>query len=109
MLPAVFGLLAVLFGLLRVALRDRRDLVAENLLRRHQLAVLTRPTRRRPPTPSPARQAGLDPRPPPLPRLAAAPRLRPARDRRRLAPRGVAPRLVVALPLPARPTPAERR
>jgi len=48
MLPAVLGLLAVLFGLLCAALRDRRDLVAENLLLRHQLAVLTRPTRRRP-------------------------------------------------------------
>jgi transposase InsO family protein len=48
MLPAVFGLLPVLFGLLRAALRDRRDLVTENLLLRHQLAVLTRPTRRRP-------------------------------------------------------------
>jgi len=29
-------------------LRPRQDLVAENLLLRHQLAVLTRPTRRRP-------------------------------------------------------------
>ena len=29
-------------------LRPRRDLVAENLLPRHQLAVLTRPTRPRP-------------------------------------------------------------
>ena len=33
---------------LRAAVRDRSDLVAENLLLRHQLAVLTRPTRRRP-------------------------------------------------------------
>jgi transposase InsO family protein len=48
MLPAVFGLLAVLFGLLRAAFRDRGDLAAENLLLRHQLAVLTRPTGRRP-------------------------------------------------------------
>jgi transposase InsO family protein len=48
MLPTVFGLLAVMFGLLRAALRDRRDLVAENVLLRHQLAVLTRPARRRP-------------------------------------------------------------
>jgi hypothetical protein len=29
-------------------LRPRQDLVAENLLLRHQLAVLTRPTRTRP-------------------------------------------------------------
>ena len=32
----------------RAACRQRGDLVAENLLLRHQLAVLTRPTRRRP-------------------------------------------------------------
>src|SRR3954451_18066254 len=31
-----------------VVLRPRQDLVAENLLLRHQLAVLTRPTRTRP-------------------------------------------------------------
>ena len=48
MLTAVFGLLAVLFGLLCATFWNRRDLVAENLLLRHQLAVLTRPTRRRP-------------------------------------------------------------
>jgi transposase InsO family protein len=42
-------LLAALFGLLRASLRARSDLVLENALLRHQLAVLTRPTRRRPP------------------------------------------------------------
>ena len=41
-------LLALLLASLRGAVRDRTDLVAENLLLRHQLAVLTRPTRRRP-------------------------------------------------------------
>ena len=41
-------LLALLLAVLRAALRDRSDLLTENLLRRHQLAVLTRPTRRRP-------------------------------------------------------------
>jgi transposase InsO family protein len=45
---AVFELLALLLASLRGAVRDRTDLVAENLLLRHQLAVLTRPTRRRP-------------------------------------------------------------
>src|SRR5438132_8486918 len=40
--------LLLLFGLLRTAVRDREALVAENLLLRHQLAVLTRPTRKRP-------------------------------------------------------------
>jgi hypothetical protein len=40
--------LLLLFGLFRAAVRDRGDLVAENLLLRHQLVVLTRPTRRRP-------------------------------------------------------------
>jgi putative transposase len=45
---AVCELLALLLGSLRGAVRDRTDLVAENLLLRHQLAVLTRPTRRRP-------------------------------------------------------------
>jgi putative transposase len=49
MLVAMFGLLAVLLALLRASLCSRRDLVLENLLLRHQLAVLTRPTRRRPP------------------------------------------------------------
>jgi hypothetical protein len=45
---AVSELLALLVVSLRGADRDRSDLVAENLLLRHQLAVLTRPTRRRP-------------------------------------------------------------
>ena len=49
MLATMFGLLAGLFGLLRAALRSRSDLVLENLLLRHQLATLTRPTRKRPP------------------------------------------------------------
>jgi hypothetical protein len=40
--------LLLLVALLRAVLRARADLVAENLLLRHQLAVLTRPTRRRP-------------------------------------------------------------
>jgi transposase InsO family protein len=40
--------LGLLLALLRGAVRDRGDLVAENVLLRHQLAVLTRPTRRRP-------------------------------------------------------------
>jgi putative transposase len=40
--------LRLLFGCLHATVRDRGDLVAENLLLRHQLAVLTRPTRRRP-------------------------------------------------------------
>src|SRR3954451_6627765 len=38
----------LLLASLRAAVRDRVDVVAENLLLRHQLAVLTRPTRRRP-------------------------------------------------------------
>ena len=40
--------LTLLLAVLRAALRDRSDLLTENLLLRHQLAVLTRPTRRRP-------------------------------------------------------------
>jgi putative transposase len=40
--------LLLLVALLRAAVRDRNDVVAENLLLRHQLAVLTRPTRKRP-------------------------------------------------------------
>src|SRR4030095_4659119 len=43
----MFELLALLLGVVRAALRRRTDLVAENLLLRHQLAVLTRPTRQR--------------------------------------------------------------
>jgi hypothetical protein len=45
------GVLDLLWLVLSAALawlRPRRDLVAENLLLRHQLAVLTRPTRTRP-------------------------------------------------------------
>jgi putative transposase len=44
----MFGVLAGLIDLLHAALRSRRDLVLENLLLRHQLAALTRPTRKRP-------------------------------------------------------------
>src|SRR3954464_10970928 len=40
--------LTLLLAVLGAALRDRSALLAENLLLRHQLAVLTRPTRRRP-------------------------------------------------------------
>jgi transposase InsO family protein len=45
---AVSELLNLLLASLRGAVRNRSDLVAENVLLRHQLAVLTRPTRRRP-------------------------------------------------------------
>jgi putative transposase len=40
--------LLLLVSLFRVVLRSRADLVAENLLLRQQLTVLSRPTRRRP-------------------------------------------------------------
>ena len=40
--------LLLLLSLVRAAVRDRDALVTENLLLRHQLAVLTRPTRKRP-------------------------------------------------------------
>ena len=40
--------LTLLLASVRGAVRDRSDLLTENLLLRHQLAVLTRPTRRRP-------------------------------------------------------------
>jgi hypothetical protein len=40
--------LALLLAAVLAALRTRRGLVVENALLRHQLAVLTRPTRRRP-------------------------------------------------------------
>jgi hypothetical protein len=40
--------LLLLLGLFRATVCSRGDLVAENLLLRHQLAVLTRPTRKRP-------------------------------------------------------------
>jgi putative transposase len=42
----MFELLALVLAVLRAGLRSRADLLAENLLR-HQLAVLTRPTRER--------------------------------------------------------------
>ena len=40
--------LLLLLSLIRATMRDREAVVTENLLLRHQLAVLTRPTRRRP-------------------------------------------------------------
>ena len=42
-------LLILLLGAFHAALRNRADLATENLLLRHQLAVLTRPGRKRPP------------------------------------------------------------
>jgi hypothetical protein len=47
-MPAMIECLLLLLALLRAAVCARTELVAENLLLRHQLAVLTRPTRRRP-------------------------------------------------------------
>jgi putative transposase len=46
----VLELLCLLLRTVLAALRPRQDLVLENLLLRHQLAVLTRPTRTRPRT-----------------------------------------------------------
>jgi hypothetical protein len=40
--------LLLLLSIIRAAVRDREALVAENLLLRHQLGVLPRPTRKRP-------------------------------------------------------------
>jgi putative transposase len=47
-MQAMIECLLLLVALLRAAVRDRADVAAENLLLRHQLAVLTRPTRKRP-------------------------------------------------------------
>src|SRR5215210_284427 len=47
--PGMLEFLALLLGAAHAGLRSRADLVAENLLLRHQLAVLARPTRKRPP------------------------------------------------------------
>src|SRR5437879_13268953 len=45
---AMLEYLLLLLSLVRAAVRDRDALVTENLLLRHQLTVLTRPTRKRP-------------------------------------------------------------
>ena len=45
---AMLEYLLLLFSLMRATVRDREALVTENLLLRHQLGVLTRPTRKRP-------------------------------------------------------------
>src|SRR5438445_6555442 len=45
---AMIEYLLLLLSLVRAAVRDRDALVTENLLLRHQLAVLTRPTKKRP-------------------------------------------------------------
>ena len=47
-MAAMIECLFLLMALLRATVCDRGDLVAQNLLLRHQLAVLTRPTRKRP-------------------------------------------------------------
>jgi hypothetical protein len=47
-MPLMIAYLCFLPALLRATVRDRGDLVAENLFLRQQLAVLTRPTRKRP-------------------------------------------------------------
>ena len=44
----MLNFLPLVLAILRAACRRRGDLVLENLLRRHQPAVLTRPTRQRP-------------------------------------------------------------
>ena len=66
--------LLLLTELFRTGVRRRSELVAENLLLRHQLAVLTRPTRKRPRLPG--RPAPLGGGLPALARLAPAPHLR---------------------------------
>ena len=85
----------LLLALLRAAVCARTELVAENLLLRHQLAVLTRPTRRRPRLRVrdelvwllAASSTGL----------AQAPRPGPTGDGRAVAPRGLAAVLAVAI------------
>jgi len=47
--PGMLEFLVLLLAVIRAGVRSRADLVAENLLLRHQLTVLARPTRRRPP------------------------------------------------------------
>jgi hypothetical protein len=85
----MLDLLLVTLAALRAAGRSRGDLVLENLLLRHQLAVLTRPTRRRR-----ARFRRLD-------KALWVLRRRVRRDWRRhlivVTPRGVAPLLAVAV------------
>jgi putative transposase len=49
MLRPMSEVIVALFYLLRASVRVRGDLILENALLRHQLAVLSRPTRRRPP------------------------------------------------------------
>src|SRR5437773_2027938 len=44
----MFDYLRLLIDLIRAALRRRSEVVAENVLLRHQLLVLSRPTRKRP-------------------------------------------------------------
>src|ERR671934_2884880 len=48
MMPGMLEYLRLFVALLRAALATRGDLVAEDLRLRQQLAVLTRPTRKRP-------------------------------------------------------------
>src|SRR5437667_6538828 len=47
-LRAMLEYLLLFFSLIRATVRDREALIAENVLLRRQLGVLTRPTRKRP-------------------------------------------------------------
>ena len=47
-MPLMIDCLLLMMALLRLALRNRTNLIAENVLLRHQLAALTRPIRKRP-------------------------------------------------------------
>src|SRR6266508_4294764 len=108
MLTPMLDLFRLLFTTVQTATRSQQELVLENLLLRHQLAVLTRPTQRRPwYSASPQGQAVVDPGSPVLRRLARASVLRDSRDGRALASAGLAPVLAMEVPL-SRWTPASQ-
>src|SRR6266540_659752 len=106
-MPRMIGYLCLLTALLRATVRARGDLVAENLLLRQQLAVLTRPTRRRPRLRARDKLFWL------LARLARRDWRRHAGghtgDDRAVAPPGLAPVLAVAVAHADRPSTRQPR
>jgi hypothetical protein len=91
-------------------MRPRHDLVLENLLLRHQLTVLTRPTRARPRARLRIWDTLLWILARPIPRrLAWAPEVRDARHGRALASAGLAPVLALEVPVPRRTSASQSR
>src|SRR3989442_424635 len=107
---AMLDVFWLLLTTVRAMVRPRHDLVIENLLLRHQLSVLTRPTRSRPRARfRPWDKLAVDSGSPILRRLARTSVLRHTRDGGALAPPGLASILALEFSLPRRATSSQSR